>query len=277
MRVDAHQHFWQIGRYDYVWMGPELGVLRNDFGQGELKPNLERHGLNCSVLVQTISSFDETRWFMELAREHDFIGGVVGWVDLQSPQVGRTLDELRELPGLVGIRHQVHDELDDGWLVRDDVCNGLGELARRGIAYDLLIRPQHLAVSLEVARRFGDLTFVIDHIAKPAIAKGQWDDWANGIKKLARCPNVSCKLSGMITEADWDNWTAADIQPYVEHVIEVFGPERCMFGSDWPVCLLAGTYERVYAALEKCVDALSSCEQAEVFGNTAARAYGLEA
>ena len=171
MRIDAHQHFWKIGRYDYPWMGPQAGVLGRDYGPGELGPLLETRGIDRSVLVQTISSLDETRWFLDLAREHSFIGGVVGWVDLTSPAAGETLDEIRGDPALVGIRHQVHDESDTCWLLRDDVRRGLGELEKRSLPYDLLIRPQHLEASAQTAKRFPALPLVVDHIAKPPISR----------------------------------------------------------------------------------------------------------
>lgn len=276
MRVDAHHHFWQIGKYDYSWMGPELNVLRRDYGPEDLHPLLARNGIERSVLVQTISSVDETRWFLELADQHAFIAGVVGWVDLTDPNVGETLDELAAHPKLVGIRHQVHDEPDDGWLRWEGVQRGLAELARRSIPYDLLIRPQHLAVSLNVAQRFAELTFIVDHMAKPKIAARGWDDWADGIAALATCPNAACKLSGMITEADWQTWSPADLAPYVRHVIEQFGTERVMFGSDWPVCLLAGSYDQVVEALVENLSDLSEAERENVFGNNAARWYRLE-
>jgi L-fuconolactonase len=276
MRIDAHHHFWQIGRYDYVWMGPDLGILRQDYLPPDLQPLLERNGIDRSILVQTISSLDETRWFLDLARRHPFIAGVVGWVDLTDPGVGDVLDELGALPGLVGIRHQVHDEPDDRWLCRDDVRRGLAELARRSIPYDLLIRPQHLPVSLEVARSLPDLPLIIDHIAKPAIARRGWDDWAAGIAALAKCPRVACKLSGMVTEADWQRWTPEDLRPYIDHVIGRFGTGRVLFGGDWPVCLLAAGYDRVVKALEVNVAGLSEAERGDVFGGSAARWYRLE-
>ena len=276
MRIDAHHHFWQIGRYDYAWMGPDLEVLLAHYMPDELAPLLARNEINRTVLVQTISSVDETRWFLQLADEHVFIAGVVGWVDLTDPAVGETLDELNDHPKLAGIRHQVHDESNDNWLTRDDVRAGLGELAKRSIPYDLLIRPQHLPAARVVAEAFGELTFIVDHIAKPRIAEGDWDDWADGIAALAACPNVACKLSGMITEADWASWTAQDLSRYIGHVIDRFGTERVMFGSDWPVCLLAGSYDQVVEALSANVAGLSQAEQQNVFGNNAARWYRLE-
>ncbi len=276
MRIDAHHHFWKLGRYDYPWLGPQLNAIYRDFGPDDLPPLLARQRIDRTVLVQTISSLDETKWFLSLARQHPFIAGVVGWVDLKDPRVGDTLDELLASPGLVGIRHQVHDEPDVNWLLRPDVQHGLGELARRGLPYDLLIRPPHLAASLQVARNFPNLPLVVDHSAKPRIAQRGWDDWVGGLAALAQCPNVWCKLSGLITEADWANWQPADLKPYLDHVLATFGPERVLFGSDWPVCLLAGSYDRVVAALEAGLAHLSVAEREMIFGANAARLYQLK-
>lgn len=276
MRIDAHHHFWKLGRYDYPWLGPQLNAIYRDFGPGDLPPLLARHRIDRTVLVQTISSLDETKWFLSLARQHSFIAGVVGWMDLKDPRVGDTLDELLASPGLVGIRHQVHDEPDVNWLLRPDVQRGLRELAQRGLPYELLIRPPHLAASLQVARKFPSLPLVVDHSAKPRIAQRGWDDWAGGLAELAQCPNVWCKLSGMITEADWANWQPADLKPYLDHVLATFGPERVLFGSDWPVCLLAGSYDRVIAALETGLAHLSVAEREKIFGGNAVRLYQLK-
>jgi L-fuconolactonase len=274
--IDAHHHFWQLSKYDYVWMSPDLGALYRDFGPEDLRPLLKNQDIDRTVLVQTISSDDETSWFLELADQYEFIAGVVGWVDLTDPQVGKRLDELKDSPKFVGIRHQVHDEPDPDWLIRDDVQRGLSELARRSIPYDLLIRPQHLSVSRRVVEEFPELRFVVDHIAKPAIASRGWDDWATGIAALAVYPNVACKLSGMITEADWERCQPADLAPYIRHVIEQFGTDRVMFGSDWPVCLLADTYDKVVEGLTANLDQLSNHERQAVFGKTAAAWYGLK-
>jgi len=276
MRIDAHHHFWKLGRYDYSWLGPDLKAIYRDFGPDDLAPLLARHRIDRTVLVQTISSLDETKWFLSLTRQYAFIAGVVGWVDLKDPRVGDTLDELLASRGLVGIRHQVHDEPDVNWLLRPDVQRGLGELARRGLPYDLLIRPPHLAASLQVARNFSSMPLVVDHSAKPRIAQGGWADWAGGLAALAQCPNVWCKLSGLITEANWASWQPTDLKPYLDHVLATFGPERVLFGSDWPVCLLAGSYDRVVAALETGLSHLSATEREMIFGANAVRLYQLK-
>jgi len=276
MRVDAHHHFWQQGRFDCSWMmKPQLKVLQQDYGPAELEPILVRHRLDRTILVQTIHSLPETRWFLELARAHRFIGGVVGWADLTQPDLPSLLDELQSDPGLVGIRHVVHDEPDVNWLLRADVQRGLAELERRRLPYDLLLRPQHLAPALDVARKFPGLPLVVDHIAKPRIADRGWDDWAPGLEALASCPNVWCKLSGMVTEADWHRWRPGDLRPYVLHTVELFGLDRVMYGSDWPVCLLAAPYDQMIGALEECLSSMSDCDRAKVFGNNAARFYHL--
>ncbi|MBI4323816.1 MAG: amidohydrolase family protein, partial [Chloroflexi bacterium] len=259
MRVDSHQHFWTLGQYPHAWITESLKAIWRDFTPQDLKPLLDRHRFDACVLVQTFSSLAETKFFLCLAHQHPWIAGVVGWVDLTDPRVGDTLDELRLDPKLAGIRHVVHDEPDVNWLRRADVQRGLGELARRTLPYDLLIRPSHLAASLELARRFPDLPLVVDHIAKPRIAAGGWDDWADGLAQLARCPNVWCKLSGMFSEADWARWQAAVFKRYIDHVLAVFGPERLMFGSDWPVCLLAGSYDQVVEATEVNTSSAHRC------------------
>lgn len=277
MRIDAHHHFLTHGRFDYPWLGAGLEALKRDFTLDDLRPCLREHEVDQTVLVQTIKSVDETRHFLQLAATEPEIAGVVGWVDLTDPDVGRTLDELQPLGPLVGIRHQVHDEPDIGWLDREDVRRGLAQLVSRRLVYDLLIRPEHLTASLQLARDLPDLSLVVDHIAKPDIKQRGWDAWATGLAELARYKNVACKLSGMITEADWDHWQPEDLQPYVRHAVESFAADRLMFGSDWPVCLLAGSYERVVNATEAALGPLDLTPQqrTEIFGDTATRVYRL--
>jgi L-fuconolactonase len=275
-RIDAHHHLWKIGKYDYPWIAP-ASVLDRDFGPAELAPLLARHGIDRSILVQTIASLDETQWFLDQAAQHPWIAGVVGWVDLAAADVPATLDDFLARQGrrLVGVRHNLHDEPDDRWVLNDDVVRGLAAVAARGLAYDLLIRPRHLPVVLELIRRQPELRVVIDHAAKPAIAQRRFDDWAAPLAAVARHERVYCKLSGLVTEADHERWQPAELRPYVEHVLSVFGPARVMFGSDWPVCLLAGSYERVFAAIEQCIERLNESERAQVFGRSAAEFYGL--
>lgn len=252
-------------------MGPDLEPIRRAFGPGDLKPVARAAGVHRTVLVQTISSIDETREFLAIADEHDLVAGVVGWVDLTAPDVAATL---RGLGGkLVGIRHQVHDEADPRWLLRDDVQRGVAAVGAAGLVYDLLVRARELPAAVETAKRHADMTFVIDHAAKPRIAAGAWDaQWERAMAPMAQLQNVSCKISGLVTEADWNAWTPEQLQPYVAKVLEWFGPERCMFGSDWPVCLLAASYEHVIESMRGIVG-----DDDNVFTHTATRVYGLDA
>jgi L-fuconolactonase len=278
--VDAHHHFWTPSRFDYYWMAAaELDPIRRSFGPADLQPLLAEAGVDSTVLVQTVPSVQETREFMETAAETSFVAGVVGWVDLTDPAVADTLAELQSLPDrrtLVGIRHQVHDETDAGWLLRSDVQRGLMAVRDAGLAYDFLVRPRELPAVLATAKALPDMRFVIDHIAKPPIASGEIDAWSGLLEPFRSLPHVTCKLSGMITEAGWADWTPADLKPYVERTIDIFGTERVMYGSDWPVSLLAGSYGAVKSALEEALPSLSPEEWADVFGRNAIRFYGLD-
>jgi len=276
--VDAHHHFWDPGEADDPWLTDDLAVIRRRFGPDDLAPELAVTGVEATVLVQTRSSQDETADFLALAAAIPFIAGVVGWVDLTEPTVADAIAELRAGPGgqhLVGIRHQVHDEPDAEWLQRDDVVRGIRAVGAAGLAYDLLLRPRELPAALELAERLPDTRFVIDHLAKPPIATGDVAPWRSRIGTFARLEHVACKVSGLVTEADWSSWTAADLQPFVDHAIDVFGPERLLFGSDWPVCLLAATYPQVVGTAGTLLEGLSDDELAAVMGGNAARIYGL--
>jgi L-fuconolactonase len=258
--------------------GDIMDPVRRAFAPDDLLPSLQTADITGTVLVQTLSSLDETRQFLHLAATTDFVNGVVGWVDLTSPTVGDDLDALREGPWgqwLVGVRHQVHDEPDPDWLQRADVHRGLAAVQRRGLTYDLLVRARELPAATAAVRTFSELQFVLDHIAKPRIADGHDDPWTQRMPTLAAEPNVSVKLSGMVTEANWTAWTPDDLRPFVERVVGWFGAGRLMFGSDWPVCLLAASYADVTSAARELTAALTREEQALVFGGTAARVYGL--
>jgi L-fuconolactonase len=278
--VDAHHHFWTPSRHDYYWMaGAELDPIRRTFGPDDLRPLLTAAGVDATVLVQTVPSVPETREFMETAAATDFVAGVVGWVDLTDPAVADTLAELRSQPNgrtLVGIRHQVHDETDAEWLLRPDVQRGLAAVRDAGLAYDILVRPRELPAALATANGLPDMRFVIDHIAKPPIASGEIDAWSALMEPFRPLTHVSCKLSGMITEARWADWTPSDLTPYVHRAVDIFGTERVMYGSDWPVCLLAGSYGAVKSALEEALPPLSPEEWTKVFGGNAIRIYGLD-
>lgn len=279
MVVDSHHHFWDPSRRDYPWMGDELAAIRRKFGPEELAPLLAAADVDRTIVVQTISSIEETREFLAIAAANNFIAGVVGWVDLTSPSVGDELAELRagtDGTFLVGIRHQVHDEPDPRWLLRDDVRRGIAAVGEAGLVYDLLVKTRELPAAVELVRGFPDMTFVLDHIAKPRIAAGPRDEeWERATAPLAQRPNVFCKLSGMVTEADWTDWKPADLLPYVSRVLDWFGPERCMFGSDWPVCLLAADYQRVVDTLMVTIDDLDPKARAGVLGENSARVYRL--
>jgi L-fuconolactonase len=278
-RIDAHHHFWDPARYVYPWMaGDAMDPVRRPFGPADLAAELGPAGVGGTVLVQTVSDTAETRDFLGIAAHTDFVLGVVGWVDLTSPAVGDDLDVLLGGPGgsmLVGVRHQVHDEPDPRWLCRDDVRRGLAAVQSRGLTYDLLVRARELPAAAETAAAFPDLRFVLDHIAKPRIADGHDEQWRERMPALARLPNVSVKLSGMVTEADWAFWKAADLRPFVRPVVDWFGTDRVMFGSDWPVCLLAGSYESISAGLRDAIGTLSQSEESQVYRGTAFTAYRL--
>ena len=280
-RIDSHHHVWDPARRDYPWMAG-LDAIERPFTASDLKPLLEANGFHGSVLVQTVSDVDETREFLELAAETPFILGVVGWVDLDELDVAASIQNLQAGKGgeyLVGIRHQVHDEDDPDWLLREEVQRGLEAVAEAELAYDLLVRPRELPAAITVARDFPHIRFVVDHIAKPPIASGEMEPWSELMHEFAGLENVACKLSGMVTEASHDGWTVEDLKPYVRTVLEVFGPERMMFGSDWPVCLLAASYDEVVQAARQVLsdlDVLTPEAERAIFGDTAIRWYGLD-
>ena len=273
MRIDAHQHFWDLSRFDYAWMPPEPSVLRQSFLPDLLEPILKRNRFDGSIVVQANTLLDETRWLLDLAEAHEFIRAVVGWVDLTDPRLGATLDELQRHPKFKGVRRPVQDEADDHWLLRPDVLAGLAELARRGLPYDLMLRLKHLPLVPKIAGRVPELRMVIDHIAKPPIAAQAMEPWARDIEAAAQLPQVYCKLSGMITEADPANWNAEHLRRYVAHVMRIFGPDRLMFGSDWPVCMLAGSWKQVLAAFTQSIGPQTIEVREKLLGGTAARFY----
>ncbi len=276
MKLDAHQHFWQYNPEEYGWIGPDMAVLKQDRLPEDLLPLLQSAGLDGSIAVQARQSLAETAWLLELADRYPFIKGVVGWVDLCSPQVDQQLEQFSTHPKFRGVRHVVQDEPDDRFMLREDFLRGLGRLRRFGLTYDILIFPRHLPVAIEVVKKFPDQPFVLDHIAKPYIKDGRLSPWDADIRRLAEHPNVVCKVSGMVTEADWQDWQADDFYPYLDVVFDAFGPERLMFGSDWPVCTLAGSYRQVVDLLAGYTARLSPAEQAAVWGQTAQKFYGVD-
>lgn len=276
MRLDAHQHFWAYDPVEYAWIGEGMEVLQRDFAPADLQEELEAFGLEGSLAVQARQSPAETRWLLDLAREHPLVRGVVGWVDLRSEDIDAQLDLLADEPALVGLRHIVQDEPDDRFLLRGDFQRGIAALAGRGLAYDILIYPRQLSAAVELAKSFEDQTFVLDHIAKPLIKDGLVEPWARQLRELGAMPNVTCKVSGMVTEANWHGWTPQQLEPYMDTALEAFGPERLMYGSDWPVCLLAAEYAQVAECAKTWADSrLGEAEREAFFGGSAARVYGL--
>ena len=277
--VDAHHHVWDLSVRDQDWItGPELQPLRRNFTVADLAPEARAAGVDRTVLVQTITVADETPEFLALAAEHDLIAGVVGWTDLTRPDVADELARLRELPGgpyLKGIRHQVQGEPDPEWLLRADVRRGLAAVAEAGLVYDLVVLPHQLPACVKAAADHADLTFVLDHLGKPPIASGALEPWETAVRSLAALSNTVCKLSGMVTEADLASWTVDDLRPYADVVLDAFGPDRLMFGSDWPVCTPAATYGQVVCVARELTAGLGASEREEVFERTAGRVYGL--
>ena len=270
MIIDSHQHFWQVGRFDYPWMSSDLGVLYRDYLPDDLAPIL--NGVKQTVLVQASNSLAESRWLLDLADANDFIAGVVGWVDLMSVEIDTQLDELCARPKFKGVRHLVESEPHDGWLVQPAVLSGLRKLSERGLSYDLLVHTRHLKYMPHIAESCPDLPLVIDHLAKPPIARNEIKEWSEALKPVARYPNIHCKLSGLVTEANWGSWQTDDLRPYVDYALELFGPDRMMFGSDYPVCLLAASYDRVLGSFQEL---LGDSDRDKIFSQNAARFYRL--
>lgn len=275
--IDAHHHFWQVARGDYHWMTAETGPpLRRDYLPEDLAPLLRKAGVDRTVVVQAAQSEAETEFLLDLADGVGFVAGVVGWLDMEDADFAGKLDRLMARPKFVGLRPMLQDLDDDAYILRPGVRDNLVRMAGRGVAFDVLGFPRHLANVTSALEAVPQLRAVVDHLSKPAIAAREFDGWAAGISRLAALPNVHCKLSGMITEADHASWRPADLEPYVDHVLSAFGPGRLMFGSDWPVCLLAGSYAEVLNALRTVLDGkLSADERAGVYGANAARFYGL--
>ena len=275
MIVDSHQHFWELSRFEYPWLGEVGPVLKRDFLPDHLLLLLKEAGVERTVVVQAHQSVDETCWLLDLARQKSFVAGVVGWVDLKDPGVGETLDELLQEPFFKGVRHVWHDEPNDDWIMQPEVIRGLKELAKRQIPYDFLTFPRHLKFIPRILDEVPGLCAVVDHISKPPIARGDLQPWRRDLSRVAHETNVSCKVSGMVTEADHQNWAVHDLRPYVEAVLEMFGCKRLMFGSDWPVCTLAASYGEVVAAALETLGGVSAKQKEALFGGNAERFYNL--
>ena len=273
MITDSHQHFWQVGRFDYPWMTSDLGVLYRDYLPDELAPILNKNGVSKTVLVQASNSVAESRWLLSLADAHSFIAGVVGWVDLMSPEIDAQLDELTAYPTFKGVRHLVESEPHDDWLVQPAVLSGLRRLSIHGLSYDLLVHTRHLKYVPQVAESCPELALVIDHLAKPPIAKNEIKQWSEEFKPLASFANIYCKLSGLVTEANWTSWQTDDLRPFVDVALESFGADRLMFGSDYPVCLLAASYDRVLESFQQILKDLSGPDREKIFSTNATKFY----
>jgi L-fuconolactonase len=280
MLIDSHQHFWIYNPAEYDWIDDSMAALRRDFLPADLKPELDSNGFHGSVAVQVRQTLEETRWLLGLAARSPWILGVVGWVDLRSPEVHSQLKSLARNPKLVGIRHIVQSEPDDRFLLQPEFLRGLSALEEFDLAYDILIYTKHLPVAAEFVGRFPRQRFVLDHLAKPTIKSGNidsWgvDSWAQGIRRLAEFPNVSCKLSGLVTEADWQHWQPEQIVPYLDIAFESFGPDRLMIGSDWPVCLVAASYARVVEVVKNYLRSQDPKSRDAVLGGNAQRFWRL--
>jgi L-fuconolactonase len=278
MIIDSHHHFWDrsLSQFDNSWQENEgLEKICKTFLPENLKPMIDAAGVDKTVFVQTQHNVEENRWVLKLADQHDWIAGVVGWVDLASPDCESQVEEFKDHPKFVGVRHVVQDETNDDFIIQDDVLRGLGILEKHGVPYDLLFYVKHLKHAATVAKKFPNLKFVIDHLAKPVIKESKTEGWIEHFVAASKLENVWCKLSGMVTEADWENWKPDDLKPYVETALEHFGSDKCMFGSDWPVCELAASYQQVFDALTHCIGGVSDSEKAKILGANAIEFYGL--
>jgi L-fuconolactonase len=277
LRLDAHQHFWRYRERDYPWIDDRHGALRRDFTPEDLKPLLDQHGLDGCVAVQARHSLEETDALLALADQHPWIVGVVGWVDLRATDLERQLEGWSEADKLVGMRHQIQDEPSPSLFMQDPVfARGLRLLHAHGLTYDLLIKDADLHAATHLCERHDEHLIVLDHLGKPDLSREDPIAWADRLAPLAALPHVGCKLSGLITEADWHHWRPVELLPYLYLALELFGPHRLMFGSDWPVCQVAGSYSDVHRLFETAINELSADEQAAIRGGTATRFYGLQ-
>jgi L-fuconolactonase len=273
MVIDAHQHFWRFNPVRDAWITEDMSAIRRDFLPGDLAPELGANKIDASIAVQANQSEAETEFLLGLAEGNPRIAGVVGWVDLQSPEIEKRLEHFSRFAKLRGVRHIAQAEPDDRFLVRPDFVRGVGHLRKLHLTYDILVFPRQLPAAIELSRKLPDQEFVVDHLAKPEIKAKKLEPWASRMGELAANPNVYCKLSGMVTEADWKNWKPADFEPYFDVVFDAFGPQRLIFGSDWPVCLVAGTYARVKDIVASYVERHAPDAKSAIFGDNAQRFY----
>lgn len=277
MRIDSHQHFWHYSAAEYGWIDDSMAALRRDFLPGDLKREMDHARVDACVAVQARQTLEETRWLLELAEASPFIAAVVGWVDLQADDVAAQVEQFAAHPKLVGVRHIVQSEPDDRFLLRPAFCRGISVLGDLDLTYDILIYPRHLPVAIELVSRFRTQRFVLDHLAKPEIRTGLVREWEQNIRELAKAPNVFCKVSGLVTEADWNRWTPDQVRPYLDVVFDCFGAHRLLAGSDWPVCTVAADYARTMSLVEHYLDKRPASERDAVMGGNAARFWRLPA
>lgn len=276
MHIDAHQHYWNYNPEEYSWIDESMEVIRRSFAPEDLSCELDRNGFAGSVAVQARQTLEETRWLLELAEQSPRILGVVGWVDLRSANVRNQLIAFKKSPKFVGVRHIVQAEQDEQFLLRVDFLRGISMLEEFDLAYDILIYTRHLPVAVEFVERFPRQRFVLDHLAKPPIKSGEINCWEAGIRRLAAFPNVLCKISGLVTEADWQSWTPEQITPYLDVAFDAFGPERLMIGSDWPVCMVAASYARTVNVVKKYLSRYPTEAREAVLGGNAQRFWRLQ-
>lgn len=275
MRIDSHQHFWNYHPVKDAWISDDMKVIQQDFLPADLLPLLEKNNIDGCVVIQADQSEEETHFLLELAEQNDFIKGVVGWVDFKSEDIVERLEYFSQFKKLKGFRHIVQGESEDDFLLREDFCNGIAELANYNFTYDLLILPKHLNYAISFVKRFPEQAFVIDHLAKPNFKEGHFTDWETGIKELATHENVYCKVSGMVTEADWVNWKQEDFSYCLDVLVANFGIDRLLFGSDWPVSLLAASYDESCSIIGKYFSNFSQEEQDKIWGANAVKFYNL--
>jgi L-fuconolactonase len=275
MRIDAHQHFWHYNPDEYGWIDESMSLLRRDFLPADLKPELNRAGFDAAIAVQARQTIEETKWLLDLAEASPFIAGVIGWVDLRSPNLRAELEDLARNPKLLGVRHIVQSEPDDRFLLQPEFLRGIRVLEEFNLTYDILIYARHLPVAAEFVRQFPGQRFVLDHLAKPPIKSGSLHPWSSGLRELGGFSNVFCKLSGLVTEADWKTWKPKQITPYLDVALESFGPERLMIGSDWPVSTVAGSYSEVMNVVMEYLSKYSEDVQNAMLGGTAEKFWKL--
>lgn len=274
-RIDAHHHLWKYTAAEYGWLDESMAELRRDFLPGDLMREIAAAGIDGTVAVQARQTLEETRWLLDLADECEAIRCVVGWAPIAGENFPEVMEEFESRAKLKGLRHVIQGERDEHYILREDFNAGIRAMEGSGLVYDVLIYERHLQQTIEFVNRFPEQVFVLDHVAKPLIRAGVLEPWASRMRELARRENVWCKVSGMVTEADWSGWTEDSLRPYLDVVVEAFGPKRMMAGSDWPVCLVACGYKEWFEVLRKYFAGFSKDEQDAVFGGTAVGVYGL--